>query len=44
MERSCFHKIYFIQQFLLQFTFKVQAPLKLPCETNIDYPGNNQHI
>jgi hypothetical protein len=44
MERSCFHKIYFIQQCLLQFTFKVQAPLKLPCETNIDYPGNNQHI
>jgi hypothetical protein len=27
---------------LLQFIFKIQAPLKLPCETIIDYPGNNQ--
>jgi hypothetical protein len=23
--------------------FQIQAPLKLPCETNIDYSGINQH-
>lgn len=27
-----------IRYSLLQFNFKVQSPLKLPCETNIDYP------